>query len=127
MPTIDELGNVREDKEKLYDPYTLESIRGNFARIDNDLAFRGLHWERIAVTGRVRTHIGFPSPFPTDPIIACIALGLKDGEEPTKEQIFILDHYLKQCANAFAAFQSDGILPTEVIRDQIGPLATKEH
>jgi hypothetical protein len=115
--TIDELGNVTVTyEEKPRDPFCLESIRDTFARADEDLEHRGLYWERIVIAGRSCSWSGFPPPFPTDPIFVHMALGLKEGQEPPKEQILILDHFARQCADALSAFQRDGSLPTEELR-----------
>jgi hypothetical protein len=121
MRKIDELGNVTETDEKPRDPLYLESIRENFARIDEQLAYLGFHWERLAVSSIGHSGKELPDEDYYESRIASriyvhIAMGVLDGRKPSKEQVLILDYYARQCANALSAFQRDGTLPTEELK-----------
>ena len=126
--TIDELGNVTVTyEENPRDPLCLESIRNGFAHVDRDLERQGLHWERIVVSGRgYCIYEQAPPIVPrTDPFFVCIALSLKEGQKPTREQIFIMDHFVAQCRRALGNYEEDGTLPTEELAKYLGRKGVK--
>lgn len=124
---INEDGSIRYDYRQKSDPFALESIRASFERVDKDLESRGLHWERVVVSGRgcciyEQAPPIVPQP---DPVLVCMAIGLKEGQEPTKEQTLIMDHFVKQCCQALDKYQEDGTLPTEEMAKYLGRKGVK--
>ena len=138
---IDELGNVKYSEEKPLDGFVLEDIREGFDRFDASLDVQGLHMERVAVSGFTSTAWSGPPPYPirhmedllsswehrTSPATVCISVVMEEGQELTKEQILIIDHFAKKCSAALCGFYHDGSLPDEKIKEHLDRLASKKE
>jgi len=138
---IDEIGNLVYTEEKPLDGFVLEDIREGFARFDKRIDEQGLHMERVAVSGFTSTAWSGPPPYPirrmedflsswkhhsTSPATICISVVMEEGQELTKEQILIIDHFAKKCSAALNSFYHDGSLPTKEVKEQLDRLKPKE-
>jgi hypothetical protein len=140
---IDELGNVTEGEEKPCDPFALETIRESFGYFDASLDSQGLHMERVTVSGFTSTAWNGPPPYPvrhmedllsswnrhrTSPATVCISVVMEEGQELTKEQILILDHFASKCSAALLRFYYDGSLPdSSKIRNYLNQKEQKQE
>jgi hypothetical protein len=84
------------------DIYSLQHLRNVFEHIDKDIEQRGFHWKKILAAGNEMTN----------PL--CVSIGLREGQEPSKEQILILDYYIRQGYRALCKFHMNGSLPNEI-------------
>jgi hypothetical protein len=122
---VNEDGSIKYTQERQLDPFVLEDIRESFARFDKHLDSQGLHMERVAISGFTSTAWSGPPPYPirhmedflsswghcTPPSTVCISVVMEEGQELTKEQILIIDHFAGKCSAALLDFYHDGSLP----------------